>query len=272
MPELPEVETVVRHLRGPLVGRRITGVRVLRETAVAESPAPLKTLLGRRLLRISRRGKFICMELERGLELAVHLRMTGWLGVVPSSETDPYERVRFILDDGAESLVFRDIRTFGRVWCGSHEALENATALGQLGPEPLVIGADAFAARLHERGGRLKSLLLNQEFLAGVGNIYADEALFAAKLHPLTPAARVSREQARRLIAGIRRVLAASIAAGGTSIRTFRGADGKPGLYRVKLRVYGREDQPCLRCGTKIKRIVVGQRGTWFCPHCQRRR
>ncbi|MCY3021909.1 MAG: putative Ig domain-containing protein [Planctomycetota bacterium] len=184
----------------------------------------------------------------------------------------PYTRVWFGLDDGAERLVFRDARTFGRVWSGPADALDALPALAYLGPEPLNIDREAFAQRLRARHGRLKSLLLNQRFVAGIGNIYADEALFAAGLHPLARADSVPRRRAFALHAAIRRVLAAAIRAGGTSISDFLHPDGQPGWFSRQLRVYGREGEPCPRCCGAVKRIVVGQRGTWFCPRCQRRR
>ncbi|HEY3324208.1 MAG TPA: bifunctional DNA-formamidopyrimidine glycosylase/DNA-(apurinic or apyrimidinic site) lyase [Planctomycetota bacterium] len=273
MPELPEVETVVRALTQPLLGRRISRIEVLHRPSVAGSPWPLQKICGQRFQRLFRRGKFIRMDLDGGAGMAVHLRMTGWLGVTDAhAPADPHTRVRFLLDDGREVLVFRDIRTFGRIWCGRTGDLEALTALAKLGPEPLEIAADAFAERLLSRRGRLKSLLLNQEFLAGVGNIYADEALFAASLHPLGNALRLKVEQARKLHAAIQKILRAAIDAGGSSVVNYRRPDGERGWFQRELAVYGREGLPCVRCGAAIRRIVVGQRGTWFCPKCQKKR
>jgi formamidopyrimidine-DNA glycosylase len=175
------------------------------------------------------------------------------------------------LDDGKDTLVFRDIRTFGRVWAGTTTKLESLRSLAKLGPEPLTIDAETFYARLLQKRGRLKALLLIQEFLAGVGNIYADESLYAAQLHPLTLSARVKRERADVLLASIQKILAAAIKAGGSSIDDFLHPDGEPGWFQRELMAYGREGEPCRRCGTAIKRIVLGQRGTWFCPKCQKR-
>ena len=270
MPELPEVETVVRGIRPLLQGRTITRVHVRHKPSAGGSPRPLSFLHGRKVMAVFRRGKFIRVNFEQNASMAVHLRMTGWLGVARKVPDDPYLRVVFDLEDGSH-LLFRDIRTFGRVWCGEERQIENLRALSKLGPEPLEISAGAFTERLRSRGGRLKALLLNQEFLAGVGNIYADEALYAAQLHPLGKASRVKKDRAAALHAAIQRILCESIEAGGSSVENFRNADGKEGWFQRELLAYGREGEPCKRCKTPIKRIVMGQRGTWFCPKCQRR-
>jgi len=296
MPELPEVETVVRALSKCLTGRRISRVDVLHKPSVSGSPQAPQCLSGQRVLRVFRRGKFIRIECESGLGMAVHLRMTGWLGVVlvagntanacvpksllnttiaakkPGAAHDPYLRVRFVLDAGSECLAFRDIRTFGRVWCGATGDLESLKALTKLGPEPLEISAAEFSERLRSRRGRLKALLLNQEFLAGVGNIYADESLHLAALHPLALARNVRAQSAKRLHAAIQNILLKSIEAGGSSIDDFLNPDGDPGWFQRELLAYGREGEKCARCEGIIKRIVMGQRGTWFCPKCQKRR
>jgi formamidopyrimidine-DNA glycosylase len=226
-----------------------------------------------RILHLTRRGKFILAELEAGMGLAIHLRMTGWLSVVPTSHplaSGSHVRVRVMLD-GGECLVFRDPRTFGRFWFGPRAALDALPALAKLGPDALSVDAATLLRQLRAHRGRLKPLLLNQSFLAGIGNIYADEALFRARLHPLASAARVSGKRAKDLHRAIRWTLNAAVRAGGTTIVDFRRPNGEPGLFQVRLRVYGREGLPCLRCGSSVKRIVVGQRGTWFCPRCQKR-
>lgn len=274
MPELPEVETVVRML-APLVGRRIAASRVLHQPTVSGSPAALKILHGLKIERIHRRAKYIRMGLEGGMGLVVHLRMTGWLGVLPAGvarpKLDPYVRVRFDLDDGREQLVFSDIRTFGRIWCGKLDALDALRALTKLGPEPLEIQPHEFVRRLRAKKTRIKALLLNQEFIAGIGNIYADEALFQSGLHPLASAARVSVPRAEKLLRAIQSVLRAAIQAGGSSVENFRRPDGESGWFQRELKIYGREGQPCVVCGTPIERIVVTQRGTCFCRKCQKR-
>ncbi len=273
MPELPEVETVVRGLARQVTGRRIREVQVLHRPSVAGSPANPNTAAGHTIERVWRRGKFIRIELSGNMAIAVHLRMTGWLGA-QSAKTplDAYVRVVLPLEGAHDNLVFHDIRTFGRMWFGHTQQLASLPALTKLGPEPLEIEAVDFVKRLKAHSGRIKSLLLNQEFLAGVGNIYADESLHAAKIHPLEEGHRISKPRARALHAAIQDVLHSSILAGGTSIENFRDTEGQPGWFQRELLVYGRAGQPCTSCKTVIRRTVLGQRGTWFCPSCQRRR
>lgn len=274
MPELPEVETVVRML-APLRGRVIRRAIVLHAPTVSGSPEKLSALKSRRIERIWRRAKFIRIDLDGGEGMAIHLRMTGWLGVLAAHakdpKRDPYVRVRFPLDDGSEDLVFNDIRTFGRVWFGKQEALDALKALTKLGPEPFDISPGDFAKRLRSKKTRLKALLLNQEFLAGVGNIYADESLFRAGLHPLATSAKVSVARAEKLLKAIQDVLQEAIDAGGSSVENFKRPDGESGWFQRELRMYGRNDERCLVCGTIVKRILVGQRGTCFCSKCQKK-
>lgn len=280
MPELPEVESVARALGPVLAGRRLGEVLVLSASAVSRSPEPFSSLHGRTIDRIRRRAKYLLFDLSGNYGLMIHLRMTGWLGVRGGSESPrDLAHVRVLLRlSGDETnpvgwLVFRDIRRFGRLWCGPRERLARLPELEKLGPEPLTIQPAEFAARLRARRGRLKSLLLNQSFLAGLGNIYADEALHGAGLHPQQEASRVSPARAARLHASIRDVLRRAIRAGGTTRRDYFKPDGSPGWFKRALKVYGREGEPCRTCrAATIRRIVVGQRGTWFCPRCQRRR
>jgi len=288
MPELPEVESVVRALAPLLTGRSIKSVRVLNRSTLSGSPRQPACLAGRRVEDVRRRGKYIYVALDEHMAMLVHLRMTGWLGVKSAAqvaeEQDKFVRVVFELgshspnakskEPGAkrrELLLFRDIRKFGRVWCGRREELIALHSFNKLGPEPLAITAAAFTARLRARRGRLKSLLLDQKFLAGLGNIYADEALFEAGLHPLAQAHRVKPASAARLHAAIQKVLKRSIKAGGSSIGDYLHPDGTPGWFQRELKAYGREGEPCARCPGTIKRLVVGQRGTWFCGKCQKK-
>jgi len=281
MPELPEVECVVRALAPLLVGRSIKSVRVLNRSTVSGSPQQPTCLTDRRIEEVRRRGKYIYVALDEHMAMLVHLRMTGWLGVKSAvqfvGEQDKFVRVIFELDGPAphaqsnDLLVFRDIRKFGRVWCGWREELSALKSFNQLGPEPLDLSAAKLAARLRVRRGRLKSLLLDQKFLAGLGNIYVDEALFEAGLHPLTEARRVKTASAARLHTAIQMILQRSIKAGGSSIGDYLHPDGTPGWFQRELKAYGREGQPCLRCSGTIQRVVVGQRGTWFCGKCQKR-
>lgn len=273
MPELPEVETVVRGLRASLVGRTVVEVKLLWPGSVAPSdPANFaRRLAGRTIMRITRRGKWIVVALSGDLTLLVHLRMTGRLSIERADCLDDrHLRALFLLDDGRR-VHFFDQRKFGRLLLTQ----DAAQMLGKLGPEPL---SDAFtAARFQEmvgrRRGRIKPLLMNQTFLAGLGNIYTDEALWRAQIHPLRRADRLTPDEVRRLHASIRSVLRDGLAGGGTTLAdgTFRQPDGSSGQYAEELAVYGRSDEPCPRCGEAIERITVGQRGTHVCPRCQPR-
>lgn len=258
MPELPEVETVVRSLAPLLVGRVILSVEL---TSPRVSRGRVAEARGRRILHVHRYGKYILIELDAGT-LTVHLGMTGRLlwNAVPGRHT----RARIQLDSG--TVLFDDPRQFGRMeWTP-----ETPARLALLGPEPLQISFREFQERLRSRRGRVKSVLLNQRFLRGLGNIYADESLFRARIHPLAMAAQLSTTRARRLYDAIREVLTEAIAKRGTSISDYVDGSGQQGSFQGRLRVYRRKGEPCLRCGATIRRMVVAQRGTYFCPHCQR--
>ena len=274
MPELPEVETVARSLRPMLVGRRFAGCEVRwRRTLGGLAPAAFAAALeGVRVRAVGRRAKWIVIELTRervpaGV-LCVHLRMTGRLQIDPAGEQPgPWERVRIALDDG-RVLRFVDPRKFGRV----RYVRRSEEVLGELGPEPLSpeFTAAWLADALRARRRLLKPLLLDQTFLAGLGNIYADESLHRARLHPLARSERVPRDAAARLRDSIRAVLTEAIAREGSSFDAFyRTPEGRPGSYQDQFRVYGREGQPCLVCETPIRYLVVGQRGSHVCPRCQ---
>jgi formamidopyrimidine-DNA glycosylase len=258
LPELPEVETVVRSLQA-LRGRRMRNVEV-RQRRVA--PGDLDGVVGKRIRAVTRRGKFIVMTLDSGV-LLVHLGMTGKL--LLSGDIKKHTHVVFTLDRGV--LLYEDSRQFGRV-----EFAEALPARVQaLGPEPLDVTFDEFAAALRKRKAQMKALLLNQGFLAGIGNIYADEALHRAGIHPRANSARLSQPRMRALYDAIRQVLQAAIAAKGSSISDYVDADGRRGSFQDEHLVYQRTGEPCRKCGRAIKRILVSQRGTHFCAKCQRR-
>jgi formamidopyrimidine-DNA glycosylase len=271
MPELPEVETVARGLRTSLVGRTIVGVEVRwpRSVVPPDPAAFAHRLTDQTVTGVGRRGKWVVVALNGGDTLLVHLRMSGRL--VLESEAcleDRHLRVLLFLD-GGQRLHFSDQRKFGRLVLTA----DPQEVLGDLGPEPL--GDDLTPERLGEmlarRRGRIKPLLLNQRFLAGLGNIYVDEALWRAGVHPLRQADTLNPAEVRRLHRAIRSVLQAAIASGGTTLpdRTYQQADGRAGEFAGRLAVYGRAGRPCSRCGATVERIRVGQRGTHFCPHCQ---
>ena len=274
MPELPEVETVVRLIRPDLEGRTIESTWVgWRRTLGGTPPASFaRAVRGARVAAVRRRGKFVVAELERQAgpigALLVHLRMTGRLHVAaPAPTAEPWARVRLRLDDGRE-LVFVDVRKFGRF--RFHRDPE--AALQALGPEPLgdVFGGPWLHRELQGRRRLLKPLLLDQAFLAGLGNIYVDESLHRSRLHPLSRSDQVGRDQSYRLARTIRSTLRGAIAREGSSFDTFyRTPEGRPGSYQDRFRVYGRQGKACPTCGGPIRRIVVAQRGTHVCPRCQ---
>lgn len=262
MPELPEVECIVRSLRPWLEGRRIEAVEIRSPLAAGGAPESLGPLLaGRRIRAAGRRGKFILLELDAGF-CAIHLRMTGRL--LWDATEGPCTRAVFQFDTGR--LLLDDIRQFARIYAGP--ALPEPAAA--LGPEPFELTPAEFRHRLQARRGRIKPLLLDQRFLAGLGNIYADEALHRARIHPLQPAATLSARRAERLHAAIVEVLQQAIAAGGSSISDYVDGAGRPGGFQLFHRVYGREGAPCPQCAAPVRRIAVAQRGTHFCPRCQR--
>lgn len=264
MPELPEVETIVKKLNQSLPGSQIRKVDLLWERSLEEPKAIefSKRLHGQTIQRVSRRGKFIRLHLTIG-QLLIHLRMSGDLDVKDSPYSpESHDRLVLGLSD-SRSLVFNDTRKFGRIWLTT----DPNTVLGSLGPEPL---EDDFTARklydmLNSRHRQLKPLLLDQTFLAGMGNIYTDEALFRAKLHPNRISDNLTLPEAKELWKAIRKVLKEGIRRNGASIDwVYRGGD-----FQNFFRVYGRAGQTCPDCGTKIIRLVVGQRGTHICPTCQ---
>ncbi len=275
MPELPEVETTMRLVAPKLVGRTVVGTDVswARTLGGLTRPAFARSVTGCTIRALRRRAKQIVLELERDGDeagaLLVHLRMTGRLYVEPADQTaGAYVRASLELDDG-RSLRFLDVRKFGRVLY----VRDADAALAHLGPEPLEPGftPESLHAALHTRRRALKPLLLDQTFLAGLGNIYVDESLHRVRLHPLRRSNSVRRPEAEALHGAIQDVLRHAIELQGSSFdRFYRTPEGQPGSYQDEFRVYGRTGKPCPRCGSSIRRLVVGQRGTHICPTCQR--
>ncbi len=262
MPELPEVETLRRWL-SPLVGQTLLGLR-------HEDPFRYRhteRAWGRKVIGIGRRGKFLLWTLEGGVELVVHLGMTGGF----RRERTPHTRAEFLLEGGA--LFFHDPRRLGRIWAVDQGNYGEIPLLRRLGPEPLgTFPLGPFLEGLRRSRKALKVLLLDQTLAAGLGNIYADEALFRAGLHPARPAHTLTEEEGRRLHEAIRQVLAEAIALGGSTLsdRSYQRPDGKPGAYQKVHAVYARTGLPCPQCQTPVARMVLGGRGTHFCPQCQR--
>jgi formamidopyrimidine-DNA glycosylase len=264
VPELPEVETVTRSI-APLVGRRVVSAefRCLRVLRGDDPDRMAARLQGRRISAIKRYGKFILMSLRGGGYLVIHLGMTGrlLLGGPPGKHTHA------ILTFDRGVLLYDDSRQFGCIQFSE----EFPQRVAKLGPEPLEVALADFAAALRRHKTRIKALLLNQTFLRGVGNIYADEALFRAGIHPQAIACRLRGDRVKRLHGAIVEVLTEAIAAGGSSISDYVDAQGRKGFFQFSHRVYQRTGEPCVACGTPIRRVLVAQRSSHFCPKCQKR-
>ncbi len=265
MPELPEVETIVKGLRGPLVGRTFTNVVITWPNTIKTPLAELQSRLpGQRIEAITRRGKYLQFHLSGGDTLLIHLKMSGDLLVEPASEpTHQHVRTIFGLDNNHQ-LRFKDMRKFGRVYLVD----DPGQVVGKLGPEPLAddFTGEDFKALFQRRKGRLKPLLLNQEFIAGLGNIYADESCFLAGLDPRRQVDTLSAAELDKLYQAIRQSLKRGIMHKGASLdEVYRG-----GEFQDHFQVYGRTNEPCLTCGQPIQRLVLGGRSTHFCTRCQR--
>lgn len=269
MPELPEVETVVRGLRQHIVGRTITSVEVYWPATVA-TPAPEEfqaRLVGQRIRCVERRGKFIILRLEQG-DLLVHLRMTGQLLVVPAGQAPDLGHLRVAIELDGLRLLFNDTRKFGRMYL----VPDARQRLAALGPEPLngELTTEVLRERLRRRRAPIKSILLDQRVLAGVGNIYADEALHAAGIAPQRPACSLSHAEIATLQRALRSVLERAIENRGTTLSDYRDAGGEAGEHQGALQVYGRAGEACLRCGCHIVRGRLSGRSAYHCPGCQR--
>ena len=287
MPELPEVETVVRTLAPHVLKRKILSMDEVRPCSVPES-LPCSKAVGFVVAEVFRRGKFIVARLEKegceDLFWVTHLRMTGSLmayeGAMRESEAaHPGKYTRCVIELGSRAeiadgdgcrVLFNDVRTFGRIFLGNRKALEEWSSWKKLGPEPLSMGEDAFAKAI--RGKRtIKSVLMDQHVIAGIGNIYADESLFAARIHPARTADSLSVEDKKRLYAELVRLLLLSIEECGSSIRDYHDANGNVGAFQNHFMVYGRGGEACHSCGARLKKVVLNGRGTVYCPRCQKK-
>lgn len=272
MPELPEVQTVVTALQ-PLVGRRVGTVRVLRDDVIHGEQVPLKSFAGGRKIRaIHRRAKRIIIELGGERRIQVHLGMTGVLTVCARSQPlPPHTHLRIGIVGTQDELRFRDVRRFGGVWLlnGNSESGRGSRGLGPLGPDALEINLREFR-RLLRRNRQIKALLLDQTAIGGLGNIYVDESLFKAKIHPRTRAADLPDARVKMLHHSMRRTLRAAIKAGGSTISDYRTPNGERGWFQIRHQAYGREGQPCRRCKAPILRILAAGRSSHICPNCQR--
>jgi len=277
MPELPEVETVVRGLRRHLPGRRIVELR-LGKTDFMDDPAAIGERVPGSLIRAVRRhGKFLVLDLEAGAAdgsgaraelLVIHLGMTGQLTVVAAdTEVKPHTHVFFMLDDRRE-LRFCDPRRFGRMLVAT--PADGQKILGPLGADPLEVSEADFRRLITSRRARIKALLLDQTVFRGMGNIYTDESLWRAKIHPARLGANLKPPEIRKLHRAMRAILEQAIKLGGSSISDYVGADGEPGEFQIRHRAYDREGKKCFRCRARIRRMIVAGRSSYFCPKCQR--
>ncbi len=275
MPELPEVETIARSLAPRLKGRTIAGIDlVFRPLLRRGGRKGLEGVRDRRVLGVRRRGKMLLIEVEGARTLVFHLKMTGqFLFAGEGTPRDKHTRLVVRFADGRDELRFRDVRKFGFLVCVEGDPEEACGELACLGPEPLEVGLTEFRAILKGRRGRVKSLLLDQTQIAGVGNIYADETLFEARIHPETPASSLGAGAVERLYRSLRKILASAVEAGGSTLTDegYLDADGNPGDFQFAHKVYDRTGEPCLVCGTPIKMRRVGGRSSHFCPRCQRK-
>jgi formamidopyrimidine-DNA glycosylase len=273
MPELPEVETVARGLRKLLPGRRILAVRLGKTDFIEDPPAVERLLPNSRISDVRRHGKFLLFDLESSeasspaLSLLIHLGMTGQIVVCPpEAPIPPHTHVFLTLDDGRE-FRYTDIRRFGNIRILEDEARQ--TILRKLGTDPLEVTEDEFVARLKARGARIKALLLDQSMFSGLGNIYTDESLWRARIHPARVATKLRDEEFHRLYRAVRDVLKEAIRFRGSSVSDYVDADGNRGNFQLRHRVYRRKGQKCFRCGAAINRVIVAGRSSYFCPHCQ---
>jgi formamidopyrimidine-DNA glycosylase len=273
MPELPEVETVVRGLQAVLPGRRILDVR-LKKTDFIENPAAVEEELpGSRIIAVRRYGKFLVFDLEssnatkQSTALLIHLGMTGQLIIYAAdSPVVPHTHVFFSLDDGRE-LRYIDIRRFGSLRFLPEGT--NGSTLGELGLDPIEATETDFVKQLHGRRARIKALLLDQRVLRGMGNIYTDESLWHARVHPARLATNLKEAELRRMYRCVQKVLKDAILLKGSSVSDYVDSEGNRGKFQVRHRVYRREGKKCFRCGSAIRRIIVAGRSSHFCPRCQ---
>ncbi len=273
MPELPEVETIKRSLEKKLLGTVITEVKIYLPKVIRlqTQNAFIQQIAGKKIIGLGRRGKYLLIHLSENLTLVIHLRMTGRLVYTPPCTPEKHTHAVFVLDSGFE-LHFNDTRQFGKIILSPSNELDAVPGLKDLGIEPLDENFDknVFRRDLRRRRAKIKSLLLDQTFIAGLGNIYVDEALHRARINPQRIAASLKPREVTNLYHAIRKVLREGIKNRGTTFRDYVDGDGRMGNYQGLLRVYSREGQPCLNCETEIKRMKLSGRSSYFCPRCQK--
>ncbi len=274
MPELPEVEIVARSLRATIIGRTIASVDIHNSDRIFPDRKRFTSLLtGTTFTDVTRRGKNILIGLSTGYTLWVHLKMTGHFFYVPAAEPlEKHDHVVFHLSDNGYDLRFNDYRRFGRLRVHRTSEIMKQKGLADLGPEPLELSSEEFLSLMKSSRRMVKPALLDQTFLAGLGNIYTDEALYRARIHPRRLTDSLSASKIGELHTHIRDVLRRAIRCMGTSVDTFAGLNGRPGRFQKYLLAYGRAGEPCSRCGRPIRREKIGSRSAHFCAYCQRRK
>jgi formamidopyrimidine-DNA glycosylase len=272
MPELPEVETIARTLEPAIRGRVVSAVELLyRPLLRTGGRKGLDGLKGRRVLGVNRRGKMLLIAFESGRTLVFHLKMTGQFSFTATGEArDKHTRLVVRFEDGTNELIFRDVRKFGFMLCLEGDPMAACGELACLGPEPLEIRLAEFVALIARRKGRIKSLLLDQTVIAGIGNIYADEMLFDARIHPENSASSLGKKTVERLYDSMQKILTLAIAEKGSTLQDYRDAEGKAGNFQFFHKVYDRKGEPCVVCGTRVRMTRIGGRSSHFCPKCQR--
>ena len=273
MPELPEVEQIKRTLASQVEGARIDQIEVLLARIIKapqDSQTFMRQLTGKTIERLERRGKYLLVRLSDHWTMVVHLRMTGQLLFVEPTAEVRFARIIFSLSNG-RCLCYADNRTLGTIYLLPDDSLDTLSGLAGLGPEPFAVEltAQSLLARAQGRRIAIKSMLLDQRIIAGIGNIYADESLFAAKIHPQRPAGTLTLAEWEKLLSAVRAVLTQAINNHGTTFRNYRDGNGEAGGNQFYLQAYGKAGKPCEQCGAVMIRITVGGRGTCFCPQCQ---
>jgi len=271
MPELPEVETIVRGLREIVLGKKIKVIKIVPCRVLQNNPGYIKrSLTGEKIKGVKRRGKNIILQLSSGDFVLIHLGMSGHLFFLDKpTSMGKHDHIDLVFSDNS-SLRYNDIRKFGKFELVKSCSPEKVEELLGLGPEPLDISKADFVKLLQKRKGKIKPALLNQKIIAGIGNIYADEALFEAKIHPEEKACDITSDRLIKLHRAVRKILKEAIIAGGSSVDDYLDLEGKEGVFQLQHKAYGRKGEPCPRCKAKIKRIVLNQRSSYFCPECQK--
>jgi formamidopyrimidine-DNA glycosylase len=274
MAELPEVETIVKGLQKTIVGKKIRDVRVIFAGIVKQDSKNFKKTVGEgKIIGVRRRGKFILIDLSNGETILVHLGMTGsFLLLRPSTPLNKHDHLILKFYKTNKELRYNDQRKFGRIKSCSTSKEENISDLKKLGPEPLNISSSDFLNLFKKSKVRIKSALLNQQIIAGLGNIYADEALFQAKIHPEERPITLSNAKLEKLRKAIKKILMRAIKAGGSTIINYSNLFGEQGKYQNYHKVYGKEGMPCPICGTPIEKLTIAQRSTFYCAKCQKKK